>query len=169
MRPYFLLLLSALLFSCAESPQSEEQLSGNTPVEKQEFYPSFPMDSLKYLWANCDYIDVLYYDLPASMSIADSNSVRQMLSIIAAAPAPRHSACKPIGRLFFQVKGDNRASADLYFSDNCKFFVFLDGEKPRWGNLLTDRGVAYFQNNIGQILEMSKGIKPQGVQKRVEE
>ncbi len=163
MLSFFLLLL----FACGENV-SDKQKKDRTvdSSEKQVFYPSYPIDSLKQLWLHCDYIDVLYYDLPASMSITDTNSIHQMLSIIAAEPAPRKPDCKPIGRLFFQVQGDNRASADLYFSDACKFLVFLEDEKPQWGNLLTDRGVAYFQNNIGQILEMSKGIQPKGVQKK---
>ncbi len=163
---FFLFLLVLLASSCSDEAQAEQEVQ-KTPEDQQaasqpeDFYPSFPFDTLKYLWENCDYIDVLYYDLPASMSIADSNSIHHMLSIIAAAPAPRKPNCKPIGRLFFQVDGENKASADLYFSDGCQFFVFMENEKPRWGNLITDRGITYFQNNIGQILEMSKGITPQ--------
>ncbi len=174
MKYFFLSVFFAFsLMACEQYKPGEEQdatdkPSTETPEASEanasvDMYPSFSFDSLKYLWEHCDYLDVLYYDLPASMSMTDTNSIRQMLGIIAAAPAPRRTDCGPaIGRLFFQIDGENYAQADLYFSDKCKFFVFVDDKgKARWGNLLTDRGVAYFQNSIGQILDMSKSVKVQ--------
>ncbi len=175
MMKYFFLsvFLVSLLLACEQNKPGGEQNTTDAPSAETpetsttsasvDMYPSFSFDSLKYLWEHCDYLDVLYYNLPASMSMTDTNSIRQMLSIIAAAPAPRRTDCGPaIGRLFFQIDGENYAQADLYFSDKCKFFVFIyDKGKPRWGNLLTDRGVAYFQNSIGQILDMSKNVKVQ--------
>ncbi len=177
MKYFFLSVFLFFLFQACQQGRpvnNEQEVSEETqsraPEENVQMgvYPSFSFDSLKYLWDHCDYMDVLYYNLPASMSMTDTNSIHQMLSIIAAAPAPRRTDCgKALGRLFFQVDGENYAQADLFFSDNCKFLLFVDEhEKYRWGNLLTDRGVAYFQNSIRQIKGMSKDIQVQTQKKQ---
>lgn len=123
----------------------------------QPTLPSIPLETVEYLWANCDYVDYVFYDLPISMSLDNQRSVQYVLQHISDAPAPLLPECKPIGRIFYQVKGENALMADLYFSQGCTYFVFLENDKPKYANYMTEKGVAYLNDNFKQAQKLNTG------------
>jgi len=111
-------------------------------------FPSIQIEKLQHLWENCDYIDYVFYEMSFSMSMEEKQTVQYILSQIAADPAPKKPECKPIGRIFFQVKGENYLEADLFFSNGCTYYLFLEDGKPKYGNYMTPLGVQYLNNTF---------------------
>ena len=112
--------------------------------------PGIPMEILQNLWDNCDGVDYVYFDLPISMSLDNKPAIQNALSQVARQPAPLLPQCKPIGRIFFMIKGENVQMAELYFSTGCTYFVFLDKDKPAYSNYMTPQGIQYFNNIFSQ-------------------
>ena len=149
MRYILFLFVSLLLFSaCGNSTNSEAE----TTVQNAEpMLPSFPLEKLEYLWQYCDYIDYIFYELPISMSLDTKAAIQYSLSHVAQTTPPAMPQCKPVGRVFYQVDGENYAEADLYFSQGCTYFVFMEDQKPTYANYMTDEGIQYMNNNLAQV------------------
>lgn len=165
--PFFCLVLFLFATSCQNNAPTEENTETSTPQEEQpklvpagEFLPSVPVEKLEYLWTNCDYVDYVFYELPISMSLDTKNSIQYVLSHIAENPASLRPDCKPIGRIFYQVEGENYLEADLYFSNGgCTYFVFLEDGKPKYGNYMTEDGAKYMNNNLSQAGAIQQKIQ----------
>ncbi|MBK7636603.1 MAG: hypothetical protein IPJ13_21790 [Saprospiraceae bacterium] len=60
--------------------------------------------------------------------------------------------CKPIAVKFFQIKGNIVYDADVYLSDKCNFYVFVDkSNKPIFANQMTETGRNFYNNIIRQV------------------
>lgn len=158
------LCLSALLLVSAAGCQQGKKKEKTAPIPPatQETapppdlpdpikYPSIELEKLVTLYKEATYMDALFYDLPISMSQSDQASIRQTLSFISELPAVIYPDCEPIGRFFFQKNGDDLAVAELYFGKKCYAFVFLENEKPVYGNKLTEEGLQNYKKIFGQF------------------
>jgi hypothetical protein len=154
---YFIILIAGMLLGgCndSSSPTTEEPASA-TPTQQPAtvdapVYPSFPVKKVENLFQHCDYIDYIFYDLPISMSIKEKPAIQYNITHIGSQPARQLPNCKPVGRLFYQVKGENVEQAELYFSQGCTYFVFLENDQPKYGNMMTDKGIEYLNGMLGQ-------------------
>ena len=70
---------------------------------------------------------------------------------IAQQPALIRSDCKPIGRIMFKDDDGIRLEADLFFSKNCSYFVFMENNKPKYANFMSDEGVKFFNNVFSKM------------------
>jgi len=75
---------------------------------------------------------------------------------VAKQPATLSPQCKSMGRIFYQIDGENVLMAEMYFSPDCTYLVFLQDEKPAYANYLTPQAVQYFNNIFTQ-----SGITPE--------
>ena len=156
----FTLLLITGLVSCDQGTK-EQPAKPAVPAQQQAAaatLPGVPMEVVKNLWEHCDYVDYLFYNLPISMSLNNQPSIRNALSHIASDAAPTPPQCKSIGRIFYQIKGENVQMAEIYFTPGCTYFVFLKDDKPAYANYMTPEGVDYLNNIFKQ-----SGIKPEQV------
>ena len=150
----------AILFSCqpgqkeqgGDQQQNKEPASSQQPAGEQ-LYPSIPLDTLQMLWAQCDYIDYVFYYKDFSVSQNKQVDIRGAIRYISEEAPVIPPACQPIGRVFFQVQGENRLEADLYFSQGCAFFLFYEDGKKAYANAMMPAGVQFF-NQV-----MSAGIQ----------
>lgn len=163
MRFLLFLPLFMAMAACQSAEKPAEKTPATTPTQPSEMvkagpplYPSFPLERLEYLFNTADYIDVIFYDLPISLSMNEKSSVQTFLSYVAVEVPPSLPHCtKAAGRIFFQVKGENVDEADLYFSNGCKYLVFYKEGKPAHANFLTEQGVAYLNSLLQQV-----GVQP---------
>ena len=168
MRLMLFLALSILITACG-SNNSQEETTTTTPAPSEqaqktpattpdlEPLPSLPMVTLEYLWNNCDFIDYVFYELPISMSLDNQKTIQYVLGHIAEDPAPLRPQCKSIGRIFYQVDGENVLEADMYFSEGCTYLAFREGGEVKYANYMTQDGVNYLNNNFQQVNQMNKG------------
>jgi hypothetical protein len=161
------ILLIVSLAACTNSASDQEKSTrSETPQqpavpEGSLVLPGLPIEQLKDLWEKCDFVDYIFYDLPISMSLDRKNTIQYALSHIASEPAPIPPSCKPIGRIFYQVDGENVLESDLYFTQGCAFFVFLEDGKKKYCNYITQEGAKYLNNNIQQANAVKRQMQQQ--------
>lgn len=158
----FRILLFALVltsFSCGNSPNSNGEASSTSEATAQPSLGSLPMETIQYLWDQCDYVDYIFYHLPISMSLNEKGSIQYALRHISADAAIINPECKPIGRIFYQVRGENVLEADMFFSEGCTYFKFLRDNKPIYANYMTDDGIKYLNDNIAKGQEFNQGLQ----------
>ena len=109
------------------------------------------------MWEKCDFIDFIFYYMSFSMSQNKQASIRGTLQHIADQPAEIKSDCRPIGRIFYQVEGENVLEADLFFSEGCMYFIFYEDGKKAYANSMTPAGFQFFQNVFSQVQKGNNG------------
>lgn len=160
MKLYHIILMIAIFASCKDQPKTEEPAKTDpaanisTPASidtKRSGLPPLTLDMMKKMIAEVDYIDYIMYDLPFSVSQdtkADINSNIMFISNIPAGDVS--SACKPIGRKFYNIKGETYLVADIYFSNGCAFYIFLEGEQPKYSAKFTKEGYNFYTQIMAQ-------------------
>jgi len=151
MRPLFLIAIFALSFSACKqkSSQGGTQAAGPAP----EPWPTLPMEILRVLVAECDYIDLIMYNPQFSMSVNKRNDVVasiQQISEAAVAHDPSGPQ-QPLGRMFFNAKGETLLEADLYLSPQSGYFVFYQDGKQAYANAMTEQGAAFYNQVLNQV------------------
>jgi hypothetical protein len=143
--------LLAILYSCqsGQKEQGGDQQSEQTQASTQQpageqRYPSIPLDTLQMLWEQCDYIDYVFYYTDFSISQNKQADIRGTIRYISEETPAIPAGCQPIGRIFFQVQGENRQEADLYFSQGCTYFLFYEDGKQAYANAIMPAGVQFF-------------------------
>lgn len=162
-RILILCLFSILLtFSCNDSNSSNDAEAKTAPVTNPApaptpalTLPSIPVETVQKLWQECDYIDFLYFELPISSSMKDKAAIQHALGHIAAQPAPLIPNCKPIGRIFYQIKGENYIEADMHHGEGCNYLVFYQNGKKIYSNYMTQDGITYINGQIQYAKEMT--------------
>jgi len=157
-------LLPIVLFLCCLACNSEKQQQASTTTTPQKTapagpsYPLYPMEKLKYLFDNSDYVDYVFYQLPISMSLSEKGSVQYAVSHVSMDKPTVDPNCKSIGRIFYQLKGENIAEAEIHFNKNagCNYLMFYENGKKTYANLLTEQGVNYLNQNIANA---AKGMQ----------
>lgn len=167
-----LIVLSILLFHCesntgaatgeeASTETTTPAPSTTTPPTTTEAvsspYPSITEEKMRYLYDNCDYIDFVFYGTNFSMSQNEASGIRSTLGGISTTPAKVLASCQPVGRVFFQVDGQNVEEADLFFGESCLYYIFLENGSYAYGNQLTEGGFKFYQNIFARASTQSTG------------
>ena len=153
-------LLTALLPGCgsentapaAPPPQPTEAAAAADPPQ----LPPIPVDSLEFLWNNATYLDATFYELPVSINQNSVEQIRSSITYVAETPAHRRAACKPIGRIWFQVDGRNRQEADIHYGPGCNYYVWYVGGKPTYSNELTSYGTEFYANIFRSVQQQTQ-------------
>ena len=168
---YFCSLIALLMIFVSSCTNGDTKTTTNAtaervaPVQAEASgpqIPSVPQELMLKLYDECTYLDYIFHDLPFSMSQDETSSIRANLNYISTTPLGSiPSGCKPIGRQFFHIGGDIVAEANVYFSKECKFYVFVDGETPLYANVMSQEGENFFMTMIKQAFQASGQQAPQ--------
>ena len=153
-RIFIFLGMFCVLTSCnntpTNTPASEKQITPAPPLKPQptgeQLYPSVQGSIIEELWNTCTGVDYIYYNFNFSMNRAAQNDVRNSLIHISNTPALIRPECKPIGRIMFKDDDGIKLEADMFFSKNCTYFVFMEDNKPKYANFMSDEGIKFFNN-----------------------
>lgn len=146
-----ILLVASIFGACGSGSSNEQPQEEKTDNSTAPTYPSISQATLQKLWNECDYVDYVFYDLPISMNQSDQPSIRGAIRQIAQESPIINPNCKSIGRIFYQIKGENYLEADLYFASDCVYFLFLEDGKPKYANRLTAEAIQFYQNIFKQL------------------
>ncbi len=163
MRLFIICFTFIACFSCKNEPKKnvvEPKIPIEEPAtinEKISNLPPLTQAEVTKLYDKVDYIDYLFYNMPFSVSQNEKDGITTNISFITADPAKQvSSACKPIGRIFYDIKGNTYLTADIYFSKDCKFYVFLKDDKPFASALLNADGHNFYGQIIAQADKANK-------------
>lgn len=160
--PVFLMLLLMLLFTQCNTKEQPSSKIATQAVAKEAVatgpqIPSIPKEIMIKLYKECDYTDYIFHDLPFSMSQDEAGSIRANLNYISVQPLGQiPSGCKAMGRQFFHINGEIVYEANVYYNENCKFYVFVEGETPIYANMMSDEGITFFDSMIDQAMSAQK-------------
>jgi hypothetical protein len=122
--------------------------------------PGVPQEVMVKLLNECTFVDYIFHVLPFSLSQEEDPSIDQNINFIDInKPLKRIPArCKKAdGRKFFLIKGKSAYDVDVYITNNCKFYVFVDkNNKPIYANEMTQAGINFYENIIKQASGMSQ-------------
>lgn len=157
----FYLLLTLLWIACQNQSNSSQNTADpgkeepeNTATaaapELEKLYPSLPADRMRELYNNVDYIDFVFYYTNFSMNQSDDASIKASLSHVSSEVPGIDASCQPIGSLFFQSKGRELIQAELYFTENCIYYVWLEKGKRTYANMMTPGGFKFYEQVFSQ-------------------
>ncbi|MBV6653049.1 MAG: hypothetical protein KI786_04790 [Mameliella sp.] len=151
---FFCLLLTTALFVGCSADQTTnnagtDEAVASAPATTQAAvdtpnYPSVPADTILSLFNECDYIDYVFYYTNFSISQNQKNDIQTAITYIASEVPQVNPNCKPVGRIFYQVNGENRVEADLYFDQNCMYYLFYEDGKPAYANRIMPAGIDFY-------------------------
>lgn len=143
----------------ADETAPSTEVQNNTPTQMPE-YPSISIDRLEHLWNNATYMDVVFYQLPVSLNQSDNAQIRSTIAGVGEKPPVINPNCQSIGRIFFQVGGENVEQAEIYFNEGCTYYVWLEDDQPAYANEMTDAAINFYNNIFQQV--QSAGQQLQG-------
>jgi len=160
----YLFFLSTLfsLTSCNSNSNSKAKTAQSAPAATAPVTPTFravPNDMMMSLWNECDLIDYIFHNLPFSMNQSEQASIRTNITYISStAQGTIPANCKPMGRQFYSIAGNIVMEADIYYSDECMFYVFFIDGKATYANQMSDSGKKFFQTMIAKGMDARKGM-----------
>ena len=144
-------LLILALSSC-KNPGANTNTSNASATAPEGFdVNGIPEDVVSMLLQQGDHIDYIFNTLPLSMNQSGNQSVYQDMTFVSSAPMSGVlDGCSPLARKIYFSKGEIILEADLYYSDNCLFQIFIMDEKMLYGNMLSQEGVTFYNNLMAQ-------------------
>lgn len=138
------------------SPDSGDDANTSKQTATENALTPMTPEFFKRIDAECDYVDILFYNQDFSVSLHDSLGIKSFLAIISKDPAQLPADCPSQGRAFFQSKGKVICEADIhYIPGKCRSFVFFENGKKVHANLLNDNGETLFANYFSRGLQMN--------------
>ena len=154
-------VLNILNWACAQSGDqkdsgneegSQEASSGSQTAQSE--LTSIPVEAMRDLWANCDALDIIFYETNFSLSQSDRGAIQSILNYFLPAAITHDPSCKPMGRITFLVQGEIRQEADIYMSQNCNYFIWMNDNSRLHINPMSPQGATFFQGIIKQAQGM---------------
>ena len=144
------LALISLIASCKQETSSTskeeiqtEQVAAEDDSGKVIAYPSLPSDTFKSLLERCDYVDVIFNDVDVSMNQSNNSDIKAMLSTIVYGDIEL-PVCSESAYMNFQSQGEIIAEGNLYLRGKCRYIIWLEDGKPKYGNKFNDSGMNLF-------------------------
>ncbi len=130
------------------TPKSHEDKKIN---HKGEQYPSITLDIMRKIFEESDYADFVFYNTNFSMSMDQKPSIQGTIRHISESVPAIDPACKAIGRVFYQIDGENFMEADIFFENDCKYYIFYENKKKKYANQMTEEGINHYNNIFSQL------------------
>lgn len=113
-------------------------------------YPSLPVATMQALYDSVDYIDFVFYYANFSMNQSNDASIKATLAHISSEVPTVYPSCQPIGSMFFQSNGRELMQAELYFSEKCVYYIWLENGQRKYANKMTPAGFQFYQQVFSQ-------------------
>jgi len=164
MKKYLALFCSFFImafYSCksdqGSNTTSQEKVAVTSQANSGPQFESIPQDIMMRVWNEVDLLDYIFHNLPFSMSQDEQASIRSNVGYIAQETQTNiPEGCRPIARQFYQTAGDIFLEADIYFDENCQFYVFFIDGKASYANKMSPSGVSFFKTMISKALNASQ-------------
>jgi hypothetical protein len=153
MKKYWVWIVLGLLIISCKDKENRQEKNEIAPVQEQQQARDVPHDLMalpeavfKKIYFEADYLDVIFQELPFSMSQENNASIRQIMNHIDnKPPASMPAGCPLFGQQIYQKNGETILEADFYHSPGCYYFIFRYGG-DQYFNGMTDSGVEFYEN-----------------------
>lgn len=156
----FTLFVAILVFSACQGNSEVENDQATVPAQEASsptvIYPSIPVDTMQMLSEQVDAIDYVFYYLDFSMNQTEPASVRATLASVATEAPAINPSCQPMGSLFFNGQGKELAQAELYFQEDCLYYIWLVNGQRTFANKMTAAGLQFYQRVFAQAQQIGQ-------------
>ena len=136
---------------CLSIPACKDAENNSAPKKApSNQLPLLPQEKYQALWEQVDNIDFLFETLPISLNLSDPPSVKNGLRQFTNNAPDIKAECKPTGKVFYVGNGEQLMEADFYYSDSCRYFVFIEHGKKRYSAQMSPSGVSFFDRAIAK-------------------
>lgn len=148
--PILIFAMFSLFIACGQksTDNATDQIKEQPAKKNENVMESISLAAMQNIWEVVDYMDLIMYNAAVSVSQDNQAAIRGTLRYISENSAVVPSTCKPDGRISFMAKGEIELEADIYFTEGCQFFLFIENQKPVYGNFMTPEGVSFFQQVV---------------------
>lgn len=138
-------ILVSLLAACkSESGKTVE------PAAQAPALPAMTREDINALYAATEKVDILFYNLPVSVSQDDAASAKNTVTYIAPVAPPAGSNCPSMARLSWISGGAIIKEANVHIDSTCAYLVFVEKEQPVAQNAMEAPGQDFFRSVISQ-------------------
>jgi hypothetical protein len=146
-------------WSC-QPKKNAETAETETAAPNMPSYPALGNEEVSRIYSQSDHVDIIFYNLPISVSQDDPASVKNTALYVSPASPIITSQCKPIARLSWMAQGTIIREADVHVEAGCQYLLFFENSKPVAANAMQQAGVDFFQNIIRQVEQQKQGLQP---------
>ncbi|HJW30871.1 MAG TPA: hypothetical protein VJ508_16670 [Saprospiraceae bacterium] len=157
MRLFPLLTITLIVFAACSGKKGNGTSTEQPASAAQNSLPFLSNLEISKLYAMSQKVDIIFYNLPISVSQDDEESAKNTVLYITPASPANMGSCKAIGRLSWISEGKIVREADFYLGDNCHYLVFMEHNQPVFANDMGKEGVEFFTN----IMNQAKAKLPQ--------
>lgn len=146
-----IILLALLgLFACKADKTNTSNVA-QAPVSKAQAPPAISTEKLIELYENCDFIDIIFKDLPFSISQGDKPSIQQTIrNINNVAPPTINAGCPYFAELIFQENGEIVLDGKIFFQEGCTYYLFYEKGVVKYSGSFTQDGINFYNNILAQ-------------------
>ncbi len=131
-----------LVISCKQNTTKQGAVS-SLPGNASPFHPS----DIDQLSNTADYVDMLFYNLPVSVSQNDRPSIIQTSKFLTTEGIPNTWNVPSIGRLSFSANGKIIKELDIHWKDEAKYLTLVENKTPKGSCKISKEGI-YFLNQL---------------------
>lgn len=146
-----IVVLTLAVISCRQPSTDKSAQKQETVNPPASTFSTLPVETLRTLVAECDYIDLIVYNPSFSMSQSEAASIQATLQQIGEGAPAHNPANQPFGRIFYQSKGETLLEADVYLGQTGSYFVFYQDKKQAFANVMTPQGINFYLNIINRL------------------
>ena len=142
-----------LCISCKTDPANQPATTtSSSQANRLSSTKGITADYVQLIADSCSHVDMIFNDYPISISQTEESAIISDLTYLSPTTVETIPAgCKPLGRKVYNGNGRILIEADLYFSENCHFMVFIQNEKELFGNQLNQQGITFYTNLLQQV------------------
>lgn len=151
MKKILIIGLLGLLACKAESPKNISSSPAQASATAAQVPPAIPAEKLIDLYESCDYIDIIFRDLPFSISQEDKPSIQQTIrNINNVAPTSINTSCTYFAQQIFQEDGEIVLDAKIFFQETCTYYLFYENGVEKYSGSFTPDGIKFYNNILAQ-------------------
>lgn len=154
--PLFLIVCCCLYAVACKNTKTEETTVAVEKKPNAVSYPALGNDVLTKLYADVQNVDIIFYDLPISVNQDDPVSAKNSALYVSPAPVDINPKCKSLARISWMKEGTIIKEADVYLDSLCRYFVFMENNKPVAANVMHESGAQFFNSVITQVQARQK-------------
>ncbi len=142
-----MIVLIMTMSACKQNNSSQEKDEKDIAPS----LPAMPLQQQSYLFENVEMIDYIFNDLPFSLSQTEKPSIQSKIAGISQEPVADNN-CKPMARVFFQVKGEIVIEADMFFTPpDCQHYVFYENQVAVYANKMAPSNIQFYSRFLTQM------------------
>ena len=147
-----LFILCCCFYATACNNVKTEEAKVETPEKANVIsYPALGNEILSKLYADAETVDIIFFNLPISVNQDDAASAKNSALYVSPAPVDINPNCKSLARISWMKEGTIIKEADVYLDSLCRYFIFMENNKPVAANVMHESGAQFFNSVISQV------------------